>query len=70
LPVSIGYRIERNPDTPVATLRLLLTLCGAGHVVLGVASLAMPRALNWKLHLKTLPLLLRQMFWTMRVTYS
>jgi len=49
---------------PVTTLHLLLILCGAGHIVLGVASLAVPRALNWKQHLKTLPLLLRQMFWT------
>ncbi len=32
--------------------------------MLGVASLAVPRALSWKQHLETLPLLLRQMFWT------
>jgi len=49
---------------PTSTLHLLLILCGIGHIALSVASLVVPKALKWKYHLKTLPVLLQQMFWT------
>lgn len=38
--------------------------CGIGHFALCIASLFIPRALHWNIHLKNLQPLLRQMFWT------
>lgn len=37
---------------------------GVGHFALCAGSLFVPVALQWRRHLKNLPLLLRQMFWT------
>lgn len=45
-------------------LHTLLWLCGIGHLALCAGSLAIPKALGWKHHLRTLPRLLQQMFWT------
>jgi hypothetical protein len=42
----------------------LLYVCGIGHIVLSMASLSIPRALQWRHHLLPLQPLLRQMFWT------
>ena len=46
------------------TLTTLVFYCGIGHIILSVASLAIPKVLSWSQHLKNLPPLLRQMFWT------
>lgn len=45
-------------------LRLLLFFCGAGQVVLSIASLAIPRVLGWKKDLAKLKPLTREVFWT------
>lgn len=42
----------------------LIFWAGIGHFILCFASLAVPRALRWREHLKPLQPLLRQMFWT------
>lgn len=42
----------------------LIFWCGLGHVALCLGSLLVPAALEWKKHLQSLPLLLRQIFWT------
>jgi hypothetical protein len=47
-----------------AILRDLILVSGVGHLVLSAGSLFVPVALKWKLNLKNLPPLLRQMFWT------
>jgi len=41
-----------------------LRLAGLGQIVLVLASVAIPRCLDWKGGLAVLPTLLRQMFWT------
>ena len=46
------------------TLKILLLLCGIGHIGLSMVSLAIPQMLEWKKELKDLQPLLRQMFWT------
>jgi hypothetical protein len=46
------------------TLKLLLILCGYGHIALCIGSLLIPKLLNWKKELQDLQPLLRQMFWT------
>jgi hypothetical protein len=45
-------------------LKILIELCGAGHLILSLSSLLIPHFLNWKNDLASLPILLRQMFWT------
>lgn len=45
-------------------LKILIILCGIGHIALGVGSLLIPKLLNWKESLSSVPLLIRQMFWT------
>ncbi len=45
-------------------IRNLIIASGIGHIVLSMGSLFVPVALKWKWHLKDLPLLLRQLFWT------
>lgn len=45
-------------------IKALIILCGIGHIVLGVASLLIPKLLNWKKALLSAPVLIRQMFWT------
>lgn len=47
-----------------AIMESLIFWCGIGHVVLCLASLYIPKALNWQTHLSILPPLLKQMFWT------
>lgn len=47
-----------------AIIRDLIFWCGLGHFALCLASLLVPRALDWHQHLKSLRPLLRQMFWT------
>lgn len=42
---------------------ILLYLAGIAHFGILIASATAPKALNWKVHLDKLPLLLRQMFW-------
>ncbi len=49
---------------PPATLKLLILVCGLGYIALSIGSLAIPKALQWNIHLKNLQPLLRQMFWT------
>jgi len=48
----------------MSILPLLLYTCGVGHIVLSLASLSIPRVLQWRRHLHELQPLLRQMFWT------
>lgn len=45
-------------------LKNLIILCGIGHIALGFGSLVIPRMLNWKGSLATVPALIRQIFWT------
>lgn len=45
-------------------LKTLIILCGIGHVALGLGSLVIPKMLNWKSSLSTVPTLIRQIFWT------
>lgn len=45
-------------------LKTLIILCGIGHIALGLGSLVIPKMLNWKNSLSTLPGLIRQIFWT------
>jgi hypothetical protein len=45
-------------------LRMLIVLCGWGHIILSIVSLVIPKILDWKGNLKNLQPLLRQMFWT------
>lgn len=45
-------------------LKILILLCGIGHIVLTFGSLLIPKLLNWKKELAHLQPLLRQMFWT------
>ncbi|HEY9044865.1 MAG TPA: hypothetical protein VIN08_03175 [Ohtaekwangia sp.] len=45
-------------------LHTIVYLCGLGHIALSAGSLAIPKLLQWSTHLKNIPLLLRQMFWT------
>jgi hypothetical protein len=45
-------------------LRMLIVLCGWGHIILSIVSLVIPKILDWKGNLKALQPLLRQMFWT------
>lgn len=44
-------------------LETLLNLAGLGHFGILIASFMVPKALNWKLHLATLPPFLRSLFW-------
>lgn len=44
-------------------LETLLTLAGLGHFGILIASFMVPKALNWKKHLATLPPFLRSLFW-------
>lgn len=44
--------------------KTLLILCGIGHIVLGLSSLVIPRMLNWENALSSVPVLIRQIFWT------
>ena len=44
-------------------LEKLLWWCGVGHIVLCMASAVVPKFLEWGKELKSLPVLLRQMFW-------
>ena len=48
----------------INTLKDLVIISGAGHIALSLGSLLIPIVLKWKLHLKDLQPLLRQMFWT------
>lgn len=48
----------------IAILQKLVFWCGIGHFVLCLGSLFVPGALQWRLHLKVLQPLFRQMFWT------
>lgn len=45
-------------------LQFLIVLAGIGHIILALASLFVPRLLNWKSALANIPLLVRQIFWT------
>ena len=45
-------------------VKIAIVLAGLGQLVLVVASIAIPRCLEWKKPLATLPQLLRQIFWT------
>jgi hypothetical protein len=45
-------------------LTLLIICCGAGHIILCLASLMIPKVLKWNKALECLPKLLRQLFWT------
>ena len=45
-------------------LRVLLTIAGAGQLVLCVASLAIPSVLGWRTELRALTPMTRQVFWT------
>jgi len=45
-------------------LKILIILCGIGHLALGLGSLVIPRMLDWKGALAHVPVLIRQMFWT------
>jgi hypothetical protein len=45
-------------------MEIVIFWCGVAHFGLCLGSLFIPRALNWKMHLSTLPVLMRQMFWT------
>ncbi|MEO7989019.1 MAG: hypothetical protein ABI663_05720 [Chryseolinea sp.] len=45
-------------------LELSILLCGVGHIVLSLASTAIPTLLNWKKELNVLQPLIKQMFWT------
>jgi len=47
-----------------SSLRSFVFAAGIGHILLSVVSLAIPRMLSWKEHLKNMQPLLRQMFWT------
>ena len=38
--------------------------CGIAHIMLCLGSLYIPKALQWRTHLRVLQPLLRQMFWT------
>jgi hypothetical protein len=48
----------------IELMKTFVFLAGIGHLVLSLGSLIIPKALNWKDHLKVLQPLLRQMFWT------
>ena len=50
--------------TRLELLRVLILVCGVGHIVLSLGSVTIPMLLNWKKELKVLQPLLRQMFWT------
>ncbi|MGJ8656789.1 MAG: hypothetical protein ACSHX6_10095 [Akkermansiaceae bacterium] len=52
------------------TLTVALKLAGIGQLVLVLASVAIPRCLDWKGGLAGLQPLLRQMFWTYAVYIS
>ena len=45
-------------------IQLLIELCGIGHVLLALGSLAIPKMLDWKAAFASTPLLIKQMFWT------
>lgn len=45
-------------------LKTLIILCGIGHIALGLGSLVIPKMLNWKSSLSSVPTLIRQIFWT------
>lgn len=45
-------------------IKIAITLGGIGQLILVVASVIIPKCLNWKGPLGTLPKLLRQIFWT------
>jgi len=45
-------------------LKTLLFLSGVAHLLLGTASLIIPKLLQWNKELNRLPLLLKQLFWT------
>jgi len=45
-------------------MKYLIIASGLGHLALGLGSLYVPKALRWNSHLKLLPVLLRQIFWT------
>lgn len=49
------------------TVSNTLKLAGLGQLILVVASVAIPRCLNWKCGLASLQPLLRKMFWTYAV---
>ncbi|MDZ4402239.1 hypothetical protein [Prosthecobacter sp.] len=44
-------------------LETLLTLAGLGHFGILIASFMVPKALNWKANLASLPPFLRTLFW-------
>ena len=46
------------------TLQIAIILAGVGQLILVLASVAIPHCLEWKKPLGSLPLLLRQLFWT------
>lgn len=45
-------------------LQFWIVMAGIGHITLALASLFVPRLLNWKSALANIPLLIRQIFWT------
>ena len=47
-----------------AVVEIAIIWCGFGHFAICLASLTIPKVLNWSVHLSTLHPLLRQMFWT------
>ncbi len=50
-------------DTPIPILLYITYLAGIAQFGILIASASTPKALDWAKHLKTLPTLLRQMFW-------
>ena len=46
------------------TLVTLLILSGVGHIVMSICTLVIPKMLDWKTNLQSLPTILRQVFWT------
>ena len=48
----------------MTSLKPLIILCGVGHIALGLGSLVIPAMLNWKSALASVPVLIRQIFWT------
>ena len=46
------------------TLQIAVILAGVGQLILVLASVVIPRCLEWKKPLGSLPMLMRQLFWT------
>lgn len=48
----------------ILNLLLIIQLCGAAHLALGLGSVAIPKMLDWKSAFEHTPILIKQMFWT------